>query len=100
MSTVRGPHHLRWFAGSVCKQASGGAGVMRWCVASFADGDTHLAEPGPPGQTVTAHCDGRQFCPTAILTGAPPDQEQVCPPAEWAAELGDPRPAGHSRWLA
>ncbi len=52
---------------------------MRWCVASLADGDTHFAEPGAPGQTVAAHCDGRQFCPLAILPGAPPDQEQVCP---------------------
>ncbi|MGH3942308.1 MAG: hypothetical protein ACRDTG_27550 [Pseudonocardiaceae bacterium] len=52
---------------------------MRWCVASFADGDTHLAEPRAPGQPVAAHCDGRQFCPLAILPGAAPDPEQVCP---------------------
>ncbi len=51
---------------------------MRWCVASFADADTYLAEPGAPGQTVTARCDGRQFCPLAILPGAAPDPEQVC----------------------
>jgi hypothetical protein len=52
---------------------------MRWCVASFADGDTHLAEPGASGQPVAAHCDGRQFAPLAILPGTPPDQEQICP---------------------
>lgn len=59
---------------------------MRWCVGSFADGGTHLAEPGSPGQIVAAHCDGRQFCPLAILPGAPPDQEQVCP----ACRAGQP----------
>ncbi len=62
---------------------------MRWCVASFADADTHLAEPGAPGQTVTAHCDGRQFSPLAILPGAAPDQEQVCP----VCRAGQPSPA-------
>jgi len=56
-----------------------GAGVIRWCVASFADADTHLAEPGAPGQPVAAHCDGRQFAALAILPGTPPDQEQICP---------------------
>ena len=48
-------------------------------VASFADGDTHLAEPAPHAHLVTAHCDGRQFRPLAVLHGEPPDQEQVCP---------------------
>ncbi|MDQ3275325.1 MAG: hypothetical protein M3Q39_09940 [Actinomycetota bacterium] len=48
-------------------------------MASFADGDTHLAEPTPHTYPVTAHCDGRRFRPFATLPGAPPDQEQVCP---------------------
>ena len=47
--------------------------------ASFADGDTHLAEPAPQAHLVTAHCDGMQFRPLTVLPGAPPDQEQVCP---------------------
>ena len=66
---------------------------MRWCVASFADGDTHLAEPAEPGQTVAAHCDGRQFCPLAILPGVPPDQEQACP----ACRAGLPSLAAQTR---
>lgn len=70
-----------------------GAGVMRWCVASLADGDTHLAVPGEAGQTVTAHCDGRQFSPLAILPGAPPDQEQICP----ACRAGESSPVTQSR---
>ncbi len=50
-----------------------------WYVASFADGDTHLAEPTPHAHLVSAHCDGRQFRPLTVLPGTPPDQEQVCP---------------------
>jgi hypothetical protein len=80
-------------AGSVGGQASGSAAVMRWCVASFADGDTHLAEPGSPGQPVAAHCDGRQFSPLAILPGAPLDPEQVC----LACRADQPSPAPQTR---
>ncbi len=53
--------------------------MMRWYVASFIDGDTHLAELAPHAYLVSAHCDGRQFRPLAVLPGAPPDQAQVCP---------------------
>lgn len=66
---------------------------MRWCVASLADGDTHLAGPGAPGQTVVAHCDGRQFCPLVVLLGAPMDREQVCP----ACRAAQPSPATQTR---
>ncbi len=52
--------------------------MMRWHVASLADGDTHLAEPAPPEQLVTAHCDGRQFRPLVALPATPLDQAQVC----------------------
>ena len=52
---------------------------MRWCVASFADGDTHLAEPVPSADLVTAHCDGRQFRPLTVLSGTPLDPNQICP---------------------
>ena len=53
--------------------------MTRWYVASFADGDTHLGEPAPHAHLVSAHCDGRQFRPLTVLSGAPPDQAQVCP---------------------
>ena len=49
-----------------------------WYVASLADGDTHLAEPAPPGRLVTAHCDGREFRPLAALRATPLDQAQTC----------------------
>ncbi|MGH3928374.1 MAG: hypothetical protein ACRDTF_00175 [Pseudonocardiaceae bacterium] len=49
-----------------------------WCVASLADGQTHLADQTQDG-LVNAHCDGKQFRPLAILTGAPPDPAQTCP---------------------
>lgn len=48
-----------------------------WYVASFADGQTHLADLSE-NSLVTAHCDGRQFRPLAALTGTPPDKAQVC----------------------
>ncbi|MGH3838971.1 MAG: hypothetical protein ACRDSF_25235, partial [Pseudonocardiaceae bacterium] len=60
-------------------ELSGGAGVRRWFVASFADGDTHLAEPAPLDHLVTAQCDGRRFRPLAALRGAPLEQAQICP---------------------
>jgi len=53
--------------------------MMRWYVASLADGDTHLAEPAPPEHLVSAHCNGRQFRPLVALPATPPDQAQVCP---------------------
>lgn len=52
--------------------------MTRWYVASLADGDTHLAEPAPPGHLVTAHCDGREFRPLTALHGVPLDQAQIC----------------------
>ncbi|MGQ0773904.1 MAG: hypothetical protein ACT4NY_05720 [Pseudonocardiales bacterium] len=52
--------------------------MTRWYVASLADGETHLAVPTPPGQLVTAQCDGRQFRPLAALRGTPPDPAQIC----------------------
>ncbi len=33
---------------------------MRWCVASFADGDTHLAEPRAPGRAQGTWAAGRR----------------------------------------
>jgi hypothetical protein len=48
-------------------------------VASFADGDTHLADPAPRAPLVIAQCDGRQFRPLAALPGAPLDRAQICP---------------------
>ncbi|MGH3930767.1 MAG: hypothetical protein ACRDTF_12400 [Pseudonocardiaceae bacterium] len=53
--------------------------MRRWCVASLADGDTHLAEPALTAHLVTAHCDGRRFRPLATLAGVPPDPAQTCP---------------------
>ncbi|MDQ4033811.1 MAG: hypothetical protein M3332_16845 [Actinomycetota bacterium] len=55
--------------------------MTRWCVASLADGDTHLAAPEPEPDThlVSARCGGRRFHPLAVLPGAPPDQAQICP---------------------
>jgi len=50
----------------------------KWYVASLADGQTHLADRSE-GALVTALCDGRQFKSLAALTGAPPDQAQICP---------------------
>ncbi|MGQ0776856.1 MAG: hypothetical protein ACT4NY_20970 [Pseudonocardiales bacterium] len=50
----------------------------RWCVASLADGQTHLANQ-VDGALVTARCDGKQFRPLATLTGTPPDPAQTCP---------------------
>ncbi len=64
--------------------------MTRWHVASFADGDTHLAEPAPPAHLVTAHCDGRQFRPLAVLPGAPLDQAQICPACR------SDQPVGHA----
>lgn len=53
--------------------------MTRWYVGSFADGDTHLAEPVPDEHLVTAHCDGRRFRPLAALPATPPDPDQICP---------------------
>ncbi|MPZ66892.1 MAG: hypothetical protein GEU83_15745 [Pseudonocardiaceae bacterium] len=53
--------------------------MTRWYVASLADGDTHLAEPAPRKDVVTARCDGRRFRPLAVLPATPPDQAQTCP---------------------
>lgn len=50
-----------------------GTQVPGWYVASFADGETHLADPAPHGKLVIARCDGRQFRPIAALVGAPFD---------------------------
>jgi len=52
--------------------------VAGWYVASLADGDTHRAVSTPPGQLVTAQCDGRQFRPLVALRGAPLDPAQIC----------------------
>jgi hypothetical protein len=52
--------------------------TTRWCVATLADGQTHLADPAD-NALVTAQCDGKQFQPLAILKGTPLDPEQICP---------------------
>ena len=53
--------------------------MATWYVASLADGETHLAEPTPHGDLVTARCDGRQFRPLAALPGKPYDPAQIYP---------------------
>lgn len=51
---------------------------MRWYVASLADGDTHLAEPTPGQQLMSARCDRGRFRPLVALPATPPDQAQIC----------------------
>jgi hypothetical protein len=63
--------------------------MTRWYVASFTEGDTHLAEPVPSGHLVTAQCSGRQFRPLTALPGPPPDPAQICP----ACRSKGPHPA-------
>ena len=48
-----------------------------WYVASFADGQTHLADPAPAG-LVAPRCDRTPFRPIAALTGIPLDPAQIC----------------------
>ena len=48
-----------------------------WYVASFADGQTHLADPDPAG-LVAPRCDRTPFRPIAALTGIPLDPAQIC----------------------
>lgn len=53
--------------------------VVRWFVASLADGQTHLAKAAGTPNLVIACCDGRRFRPLAVLIGEPPDDKQACP---------------------
>ncbi|MGQ0774806.1 MAG: hypothetical protein ACT4NY_10375 [Pseudonocardiales bacterium] len=52
--------------------------AAQWCVATLADGQTHLADPAEAA-LVTARCNGKQFRPLATLKGTPPDPAQTCP---------------------
>ena len=48
-----------------------------WYVASFADGQTHLADPAQAG-LVAPRCERSPFRPLAALTGTPLDPAQIC----------------------
>lgn len=69
----------RLLAVGECRDASGAASMTHWCVASLADGDTHLAEPAPGEHLVIARCDHARFRPLAVLPATPSDQAQTCP---------------------
>ncbi|MGH3915252.1 MAG: hypothetical protein ACRDTC_17870 [Pseudonocardiaceae bacterium] len=71
--------------------------MSSWCVASLADGDTHLAEPEPSGHLVTAQCNGRQFHPLVVLRAAPPDEAQVCPACRSGRHQDTSQPHGRVR---
>ncbi len=78
--------------------------MRRWFVASFADGDTHLAEPVPPTEhLVTAQCDGRQFRPLAARRGRRtgrgrlPDGRAARPARPTGRESGPNNRSGRNR---
>jgi hypothetical protein len=75
--------------------------MMRWHVASFADGDTHLAIPAEEqGGTVTALCGRTIGKPLAVLDQdpqrCPPDALQACAACATASlHPPAPRPRDH-----
>lgn len=63
-----------WFDMSPVRQLSS---APTWYVASFADGQTHLADPAQAG-LVDPRCERIPFRPLAALTGTPLDPAQIC----------------------